>query len=324
MGAMLATTLQGRGYFSVHPYSLGFVGDFGTPSASRHANESDYVLASGCSPNPHTMDEGRLLADDATVIHVDTDPSSIERYTQVDLGIVGDARTTASSMVSLFDRDGIDFAEKFWTDRRKRRIAESTTLDDREFPPKDGRMDPKDVVRFLNRVLPEDRLVVADGGHFTNWVLDGIDVTHPDDFVWTLDFAAVGQGLPIAIGAAVGSEHTPVAVCGDAGFMMTVQEVDTAVRNDVPITMVVVNDDGLGSEYHQLEHIGEFPDAALVESPDIATVTAGMGAESHTVRSAAELNELADPVAAADRPLVIDCKVNHEVRHRAYDQMFME
>ncbi len=326
MGAMLATTLQGQGFFSEHPYSVGFVGDFGRDVANRYASESDFVLAVGCSLNPHTMDEGRLLDEDATVVHVDTDPGSFGRYTPVDLGIQGDARRTVAAMEEAVEAAGIDVGEKFWTERRRTRIAESSALDDREFSSAADRMDPRDVVRFLDRTVAEDRRVVVDGGHFTNWVLDGIAVSHPDSFVWTLDFAAVGQGLPIGVGAAVATPDRPtLAVCGDAGFMMTPSTIDTAARNDVPLVVVVINDGALGSEYHQLERIDEHSAAALVDSPDIAAVAEGLGAESHTVRSLEDLEDI-DAAFGADRdgPLVVDCRVNHAVRHRAYDQMFME
>lgn len=326
MGAMLATTLQGRGYFSDHPFSVGFVGDFGSTLANEFLSRSDFVLAIGCSLNPHTMDKGRLISEDATVVHVDADPLSIERYTGVDLGIVGDGRVAAQELVAAFDEEGIDFSESFWTSRRRERIADASPLDEREFRERPDRMDPRDVVRTLNRHLPDDRLVVTDGGHFTNWVLDGIEVDHPDDFVWTLDFAAVGQGIPIGVGAALAEEErTCVAVCGDAGFMMTLQEVDTAARYDVPLSIVVMNDGALGSEFHQLDLVDAHTEAALVDAPDIATISAGLGADSYTVRSQDELDAVADEFdRSRGGPLVVDCHINHEVRHRAYDELFAE
>lgn len=319
-GALLATTLQAQGYFAGHTFDVGFVGTFGTALANEYVGQSEFVLAVGCSLNDHTTDEGRLL-DGATVVHVDADPASIGRFSPVDVGIVGDARETASALVAELDRREIDFAESFWTASRERRIAETSPFDQREFPSVAGRVDPRAVVPKFDEYLPDDRLVVTDGGHFINWVLDGMTITHPDDYIWTIDFGAVGMGLPIGLGTTRAlTTRTPVVFCGDAGFMMTLQELNTAVRHDLDAVIVVMNDDALGSEYQQLAARGGYTDAALIEAPDIAAVAEGFGAAGHTVRSPEDVDAIADDLSGAlDLPVVVDCKVNPDVKHRFYD-----
>lgn len=314
--ALLATTLQARGYFSDHPYSLGFAGEWGGNLTNEYLTEADCVFAVGCSLNPHTTDHGYLV-DGATLIQVDADPSAFGEYTPIDVGIEADAREAADALAAELDDLGIDRSGTFWTDRLERRIAETPALDEGEFPEQSGRMDPRDLVRTLDRVLPEDRLVVTDGGHFTRWVVDGITTPSPDDFVWTLDFSAIGQGLSAGIGAALADGRPCVAFCGDAGFMMALQEVETAARNDVPITVVVMNDAALGSEYHNLAPSGGYAEAALVDSPDLADTARSLGAEGATFRDAGDLEALAGEVVGRDGPLVVDCKVNREVRHRS-------
>lgn len=317
--ALLTTTLQARGYFEDHPFSLGFVGDFGSNIANEHLNESDFVLAIGCSLNPWTTDSGHLIEDETKVVHVDTDPSAIGRYEAADLGILGDARLTAEALTEELAAQGIDRSGEFWTDRLRNRIAETPALDEGTFPEQEGRIDPRELVRGLDRLLPEDRLIISDGGHFSRWVLDGISTTEPEDLLWTLDFAAIGQGLPHGIGAALNSgDRTPVAICGDAGFMMSLQEIDTAVRHEVPLTIVVMNDSALGTEYHSLLTGNEYADVALLEAPDVADVAKALGADGYTVRSSDDLEAIGDVLARRPNgPLVIDCKTNNAVRHRS-------
>jgi thiamine pyrophosphate-dependent acetolactate synthase large subunit-like protein len=117
----------------------------------------------------------------------------------------------------------------------------------------------------------------------------------------------------------VATEDKPcVTVCGDAGLMMSIQELETAVRNDVPMTLVVMNDSSLGSEYHSLDQGGEPPEAALVDSPDFADIAESMGADGYTVKSLDKLEAISDVLGRTpDGPVVVDCKVNHEVRHRS-------
>jgi len=317
--AVLATTLQAQGYFADHPYSVGFVGTFGSTLANEYLARSDYVLAVGCSLNDHTTDNGRLV-DGATVVHVDHDPAAIGRHDGVDLAIVGDARVTVERIDDALAAENVDFEGKFWTDRLARRIEETPVWDRGEGPDRPNRVDQRDLVAELDTVLPTDRLVVTDGGHFINWVLDGITTTHPDDYEWTIDFGAVGLGLPIALGAAVAiDDRTVVAFCGDAGFMMSIQELDTAVRQNLPVVVIVMNDDALGSEYHQLRNKGRDPEAAVVETPDIAAIADAHGAAGYTIRSVDDVDALRAELEGLDGPVVADCKTNRDVRHRFYD-----
>ncbi|WP_254525889.1 thiamine pyrophosphate-binding protein [Natrinema caseinilyticum] len=317
--SVLATTLQARGYFDDHPFSVGFTGDFGSNIANEHFHESDFVLAVGCRLTPYTTDSGHLIDDEAKVVHIDTDVSSIGRFESVDLGVRGDARLTVEALTEKLEAHGIDRNGEFWTDRLETRIAETPTLDEGDFPEQEGRIDPRDLVRGLDRYLPENRLVVSDGGHFSRWVLDGVSTPEPGDLLWTLDFAAIGQGLPHGIGAALNAgDRTPVAVCGDAGFMMALQEIDTAVRHEVPVTIVVMNDSALGTEYHSLLTSEYSADVALVESPDVADVARSLGADGYTVRSSDDLEAIGDVLGChPDGPVVVDCKTNSAVRHRS-------
>lgn len=317
--ALLATTLQARGYFDDHPFSLGFVGDFGSNIANEHLVQSDFVVAVGCSLNPWTTDSGQLVQDDTTVVHIDTDPDAIDRYTAVDLGILGDARLTVESLVSSLEAYGIDRGEELWTDRLRTRIEETPTLDEGNFPEQPDRIDPRDLVRTLDRLLPDDRILVSDGGHFSRWVLDGIATPEPDDLIWTLDFSAIGQGLPHGIGAAVNSgERTCVTICGDAGFMMSMQEIETAVRHGLPMIVIVMNDSALGTEYHSLLTANEFADVARIDAPDTAAVAEALGADGYAAGSVDELEAIDDVLGhRPDGPVVVDCRTNREVRHRS-------
>lgn len=322
--ALLATTLQARGYFSEHPFSLGFPGTFGSNVANEYVTQADFVLAVGCSLNNHTTDVGRLV-DEATIVHVNSDPAHVERYTQVDLGIVGDARETVAAIEAELERQGMDFAGKFWTDRTERRLAEAEPWPDAEFVDTPGRMDPRELMLELDDALPAERLVVTDAGHFLNWAIDGISVEDPADYMWTLDFGAIGVGLAMGIGAAwQEEERLPVTFVGDAGFMMSLQALDTAVQCDVPMLLVVVNDDALGSEYQQLKNRGLDPESAVSEAPDIAALAGDFGADSYTVTSVADFEAIEDVIASRPAgPVVLDCKVDRDVKHRFYDSDHM-
>jgi thiamine pyrophosphate-dependent acetolactate synthase large subunit-like protein len=127
--------------------------------------------------------------------------------------------------------------------------------------------------------------------------------------------------VPISFGAAnAGTERATVLFTGDAGFMMSQPEMDTAMRQDIPVIVVAMNDAALGSEYQQLAGRDMYTDAAVVQSPDFADLAESFGAEGHTVRSVEDLETVADRVRdPPDGPLVLDCKIDRDVKHRFYD-----
>lgn len=320
--ALLATTLQARGYFSDHPFSVGFSGTFGSNLANEYLASADFVLAVGCSLNNHTTDMGRLV-DEATVVHVTDEPAHLERYTPADLAVVGDVRETVAAIDAELDALEMDFSGKFWTENTERRLAEDDPWGDVEFVDTPGRLDPRELMDELDARLPDERLVVTDAGHFMNWAIDGITVDHPDDYLWTLDFGAIGIGFPMGIGAAwQETERTPVTFVGDAGFLMSLQALDTAVQRSIPSITVIVNDDALGSEYQQLKNREMAPDAAVAETPDLATLARDFGADAHTVTSVADLDAV-DLSGRPEGPVVLDCKVDRDVKHRFYESDHM-
>ncbi|WP_255197663.1 thiamine pyrophosphate-binding protein [Halorarius litoreus] len=320
--ALLATSLQARGYFSDHPFSIGFPGTFGSNLANEYVTNAAFVLAVGCSLNNHTTDVGRLV-DEATVVHVTDEPAHLERYTPVDLAVVGDARETVAAIDAELDEMGMDFSGTFWTENTERRLADAEPWGDATFVDTPGRMDPRELMVELDARLPDERLVVTDAGHFMNWVIDGITVDHPDDYMWTLDFGAIGIGFPMGIGAAwQEDERTPVTFVGDAGFLMSLQALDTAVQQWIPSVTVVVNDDALGSEYHQLKNRNLNASAAVAETPDLAALARDFGAEAHTITSVADLDAV-DLSTRPSGPVVLDCKIDRDVKHRFYESDHM-
>lgn len=316
---LLATTLQTRGFFADHPFSIGFIGTWGGNLANEHLADADCIFAVGCSLNPKTTDNGRLFRDDAKVIHIDANADAINRYLGVNLGVVGDAKQATNRLVEELKERDIHRDGALWSDRLENRIAATPALDDDEFPSQPDTMDPRDVIKTINDLIPEDRLVTTDGGHFTRWVVDGIETPSHNKFIWTLDFASIGQGLGGSIGATVARPSLPsVLFTGDAGFLMAIQELDTAARHEIPITVVIMNDSSLGSEYHNLAKTGGYTESALMATPDFATIAEGFGAEGYTITDIDSLRAREDVFTdSRDTPVVLDCHINPDVRHRS-------
>ncbi|MEX2356206.1 MAG: thiamine pyrophosphate-binding protein [Thermaerobacterales bacterium] len=315
LGAFLGTTLLAKGYFEGHPYNLGVVGTYSTDKALEFLSTADCLLALGCSLNERTTHHGHTFPR-ARIIQVDHQPAVIGDRTEIDLGIAGDIKATVTALNRQLAADGVDRKARFWTPEIAEYLAGAGVIEG-DYTYLEGRMDPREFVDTINNKLPDKRTVVVDSAHFVRFVIDGITIRSPDELIWTTDFSAIGLGLVMAIGNAVARpERRCVLFSGDSGFMMHAQELDTAVRFGLPMTMFIMNDNALGSEVRQMEKKGKPTHLAHSKNPQFAELARGFGAKGFTVRSVADIERHADEFFNADGPVVVDVKINRNVAHR--------
>ena len=314
-GALLANTLQARGYFGDHPYALGIAGSFGTETMSSLLGEADCVLAVGASLNVYTTKHGSLFPA-AQVVQIDTQPDRMGETVRPDVEIVGDAKATVSALNVYFDREGSPPKQGYRSEDVALRVAGSRAGRQRSYVESPGVLDPNLVVAELSRALPADSIVVTEGGHFVLFVATQMEVSGPDAFIWGADFSAVGVGIPMSIGVAVGRpDRKCVLIVGDGGFMMSLSELDTAVRNNLPLAVVVMNDGAFGAEVHDLKNKGKPVTLARYDNPELAGVAQALGAQGLTVRTQPELQAAIGRLGTESGPLVVDVKINPDVMH---------
>jgi acetolactate synthase-1/2/3 large subunit len=167
--------------------------------------------------------------------------------------------------------------------------------------------------------LPEDRIVIVDAGHFGSFAQQGLTVRSPRDYAFTHDFGAIGQGIGIAIGAAVARPGDRVTlVLGDGCFVMSLNELATAVRYGLDITFFVMDDGGYGQERHAMNVKGMPSGPSDHSWPDIASIASGFGIPSLDVRVDAQLAHLADWLQAQRGPALVNVHVDPDVQNRAF------
>jgi acetolactate synthase-1/2/3 large subunit len=317
-GALLAHSLPLKGWFAGHPWSLGIAGGFATETAQRLIGDSDCVLVLGAGLNHFTSRGGTLFGPAATIVQCDVEPAAFGRYVAPALTITGDAATVASALAErLAPRQG------YRTDAVAAEIAAA-----RERPAPDeaepGTLDPRALSALLDAALPAERNLVVDGGHFMGFPSMAIGVPEPAGFVFTLDFGSIGLGLGAAIGAAVARPDRITAIgIGDGGLMMSLGELDTAIRYSLPLLVVVYDDGAFGAEMHFLRLMGISDAESLFETPPLAEVARAMGADALAVHELADLDSLGERLAAGlERPLVLHCPVSREVRATWLEEAF--
>ncbi len=312
-GALTASTALGRGVFPRPEYDLGVTGGFGAEGAMELVREADVAVVFGASLNQFTMRFGDLFAPGTRVFQIDVAPAAthphIGGYVRADAALVARAladELRASHAQPSGWRDGVD------VDR-----ARGYDAGDAIAP--DGRLDPRSVAARIAELLPEDRVVVSDGGHFIGWANMYWPVSSPDRMMMVgTAFQSIGLGFPSVAGAALARpDSTVVLTTGDGGGLMALADLESAVRVAGGRGLAVVwNDAAYGAEVNLYGLKGLAQGPMLIPEVDFAALAAGVGGEGVVVRRLEDLDRLAAWAAepAASRPfLLLDCRISGTV-----------
>lgn len=311
IGALLATSAVANGLFAGSPWSLGISGGFASPGAAALIAEADVVLAAGASLNMWTTRHGRLLDPGATVIQVDHEAPAIGAHHRVDVGVTGDVAETLRALLAALDAGAAPRAGRR-TDEVAARIREGGW---RGHPYEDAgtadRIDPRTLSIALDDLLPTERTVAVDSGHFMGYPAMHLRVPDAAGFVFTQGFQSVGLGLASAVGAAVARpDRLTVAAVGDGGALMSLSELETVARLGLRMLIAVYNDAAYGAEVHHFHPRDAALDLVAFPDTDLAALARGAGLEAVTVRRPEDLGAVERWVASGARPaMLVDAKV---------------
>jgi thiamine pyrophosphate-dependent acetolactate synthase large subunit-like protein len=311
IGALLVTSARGKDLFRGHPCNLGIVGSFSHSAARRMIAEADCVLVFGAGLNLLTMSFGHSLPK-VPLIQVDTNRGNIGRWHPADVAVVGDARLAAEALLEALPA-GSNVERPFRSEETLRFLAEFDIA--RDFQPVNTprTVDPRSLGVALEKLLPANRNLVYDAGNFLG-IVPYLSVPGPGHFKLTSDFASIGLGFGTALGVAKARPaETTVLVIGDGGFLMTMGELETVVREDLPLVVVLMNDCAYGAELHFLK-MRDLPVAKSVfPDVDYAPIAEAFGFQAATIRTLDDLQKVAALLARPDGPLFLDCKLNAAV-----------
>ena len=319
LGAPLATSLLGTGFFSDQPFNLGIHGTLSHEVAGETLAMADCLIVFGASLNFFTTDYQSLLAG-KRVVHVNLDPTHIDRHATVAAGVVGDATVVAEAMIALL-KEAEHQPSSFRTADLEKKLQEFDLSDSYEDKSYDGAVDPRTLTRQLDAGLPQDRQVVVDAGRF---MLDALtmSVPNPRDLVTSHGFGAIGLGMSTAIGAAVAHPTRPTVLCiGDGGYMMGgLTELSTAVHLGLDLIVIVYNDGSYGAEHIQLVTKGMDPAASLHEWPDFCAVAESMGCDTAKITSLDDIDAALEVVKNRQpgRPVLIEASTDPDVVSAIY------
>jgi thiamine pyrophosphate-dependent acetolactate synthase large subunit-like protein len=313
LGALLTTTVMADGLYRDSPWSLGICGGFASPRAAGIMGDADVVVAFGASLNDFTLHGGMLLDPGATLVQVDLHGAPTAG--RVDLCVTGDAAQVASALLDGTQARGL--AASSWRAEVAAEIGRTSWVHE---PYDDvstaSRIDPRSLSLTLAGLLPRERTLVMDGGHFVGWPAMYWPAADPSALVFTgAAFQTIGLGFAGAVGAAVGrADRTTVVALGDGGAIMGLPELETLIRLSQSALVVIFNDAAYGAEVHMYRPLVTDISPATFGDTDFAAVARSLGAIAVTVRTADDLAAVrAWRDAGCHGTFVLDCKVVPDV-----------
>jgi acetolactate synthase I/II/III large subunit len=308
------TTLMGKGAFpETHELHFGWPGMHGPKWSNLAMNTCDVLVAVGARFDDRVTGKLSAFAPGATIVHLDIDPAEISKLRDAEIPVVGPLAKALSALAGEVARhraDGVPGPDAWLEQIRSWRD---------EFPLRYGTskewLKPQQVVQALQRLTAGTDVIVTTGvGQHQMWAMQYLVTVRPRGFITSGGLGTMGYGIPAAIGAkAARPEATVVCVDGDGCFQMTAQELVTAVLDDLPIVVVLVNNGYLGmvTQWQDMFFDGRRSHVHLTaQVPDYAKLAEAYGGVGMVVTSEAELEPALEEALALGRTVVVDCRVD--------------
>jgi acetolactate synthase I/II/III large subunit len=308
------TTLMGKSAFpESHELHFGWPGMHGAKWSNLAMNTCDVLVAIGARFDDRVTGKLSAFAPGATVVHLDVDPAEISKLRDADIPVVGPLAKAVHALegeVARHRAEGTPPPEA-WLDQLRAWREEFPLRygDDGEW------LKPQRVVETLQALTAGEDVIVTTGvGQHQMWAMQYISSERPRSFITSGGLGTMGYGIPAAIGAkAARPEATVVCVDGDGCFQMTAQELTTAVLDDLPIVVVLVNNGYLGmvTQWQDMFFDGRRSHVHLTtQVPDYAKLAEAYGGVGMVVESDAELEPALAEALTLGRTVVVDCRVD--------------
>lgn len=240
-GIPVITTIMGKGAIPTnHPLYVGNLGIHGSYAANTAISECDVLFSIGVRFNDRITGKVNEFAKDATIIHVDIDPASISRNIAVDIPIVADAKNAIAALLErTAEYDFADWQKQIDTWKQMHPLIPMQSSA--------AGVTPLNIIQEINQVF-EQAIIATDVGQNQLWATQFLELTDQKQMLTSGGLGTMGYGFPAALGAKLGNpDKNVIAICGDGGIQMNIQELATAVVYELPVVICIFNNGYLGN-----------------------------------------------------------------------------
>jgi len=302
----VTTTLMGLTAFpSRHPLSLGMLGMHGTAYANFAVCEADVLIAVGARFDDRVTGNLDTFAPKAKVVHIDIDPAEIGKNVNVDVPIVGDAKTVLEMILErVMPQTRPEWHAKIRAWKEAYPLKYETTG-----------LKPQRVIETIHQITNGDAIICTEVGQHQMWTAQFYPFSRPRSLVTSGGLGTMGFGFPAAIGAQVGNpDRLVINIAGDGSFQMNIQELGTAVAHHIPVKVIILNNFYLGMvrQWQEFFFQKRYSATVLDSNPDFVKIAEAYGASGFRITRPEELVETLKKALNTPGPVVVDCHVDRE------------
>ncbi|MDC6363214.1 MULTISPECIES: biosynthetic-type acetolactate synthase large subunit [Flavobacteriaceae] len=294
-----------------HPMNVGMVGMHGNYGPNVLTNECDVLLAIGMRFDDRVTGNLDTYAKQAKIIHFEIDPAEINKNVKVDLAVLGNAKQTLDLLLPLVNKN----EHKEWrAEFDKKHQIEFDTVIEKDIHPTKEKLTMGEVVEQINIASKHEAVIVTDVGQHQMIACRYAKFKQTKSNITSGGLGTMGFALPAAIGAKMGAmDREVVAIIGDGGYQMTIQELGVIFQHNVPVKIVVLNNDHLGMVRQWQELFFESRYASTVmTNPDFVKIAEGYHIQSRRVTERSELKSAIEEMMASKNPYFLEVKVEKE------------
>lgn len=296
-------TLKGLGAVEAdYPYYLGMLGMHGTKAANFAVQECDLLIAVGARFDDRVTGKLNTFAPNASVIHMDIDPAEMNKLRQAHVALQGDLNLLLPALQQPLKIDA-------WRQSCAELRAEHAWRYDH---PGETIYAPL-LLKQLSERKPADSVVTTDVGQHQMWSAQHMTYTRPENFITSSGLGTMGFGLPAAVGAQVARPNdTVICISGDGSFMMNVQELGTVKRKQLPLKIVLLDNQRLGMvrQWQQLFFQERYSETTLTDNPDFLMLASAFGIPGQHITRKDQVEAALDTMLASEGPYLLHVSID--------------
>lgn len=303
-----------------HPLFYGMVGNNGKPYGNRAMNNADMVIMVGARVADRSISQPDLIMENKVLVHIDVDPAEIGKNAGPTIPLVGDIKYVFEEFNKIeFDSDYVDWIDMLDGFKDDARNAKRRRMFQREEDIITHRknycgINPVEFIRELSLTMEEDAVYVADVGQNQMWSCSNY-VARRGRFMTSGGMGTMGYALPAAMGAKTGApDRQVVAVCGDGGFQMTMQELATITQYEIPVKLVILKNTVLGlvRQYQHYNYKDRYSVIDLGSRPDLSLIAKAYGIRYLKLENPGDTKEKLSEFLAGDESTILEVTVDRE------------
>ena len=300
----VAITVMGGGALKGRdPLTTGMIGMHGSQASNMAADECDLLIALGCRFSDRVALDPKSFAKNAKIVQVDIDRSEINKNVRTDHHIIGDAKVVLKMLNSKLSQQNHEEWKKY--------VFSFPT--ETEYDEVEGKLTPKDILRNIAEILPDDTSVSTDVGQHQMWAIQHFHFDYSGQLLTSGGFGTMGFGLGAAIGAKVGNpDKRVIHITGDGSFRMNCNELATEQHYDTPVITFIFNNGTLGMvrQWQTLIYDHRYAQTTLDRGPDFVKLAEAYGLKGARVSTVEELRAAVQDALEDGHGYVIDCVID--------------